>query len=208
MGHVVVWGLNNYGHLNIPFDLRGQDVIEISSSWGAHSLALLPNGKVIGWGWNPYGQCNPPAGLIAQSVAAGSGHSLALTSEGDVIAWGANNYGQCNVPDGLKAKAIAAGERHTMAVSINGAVINMGSGTTPPPPGLEAIAVAAGIYNQAYALTPEGVVISLGAYDPPDGLVASAITANGYGGVAIGYITRPSRRRRAAWMNMERPAVL
>jgi hypothetical protein len=135
-GTVYAWGHNDLGQLasspqnppwsptpaevkNLP---AGAKVIDISAGgWGegAHSLALLDNGKVYGWGFNGYGQLTlevagqnffpEPVELKGLSdsgegrvkaITAGDYHSLALTENGTVYAWGLNSVGQIGQPVG------------------------------------------------------------------------------------------------------------
>ena len=54
---VVEWGRNDYGQVNVPFNLSNV-VMLAAGSW--HGLALQGDGRIIGWGRNNNGQITIP----------------------------------------------------------------------------------------------------------------------------------------------------
>ena len=101
-----------------------------------------------------------------------------MVEAGRVVAWGRNDYGQCDVPPGLVATQVAGGVGHSLALCEDGSVVAWGRN----------------YYGQC---------------NVPAGLVATQIAAAYYHSLAIYLIgSSRSRRRRAAWMDLEKPKTL
>jgi hypothetical protein len=114
-GSVVVWGISEWGQLNMPTGLADATAVGAGSG---HSLVVKNTGEVVAWGYNLGGQTNVPDGLTGvMAVAGGGSHSLALQANGNIVAWGSDTYGETRVPDGLTGVfAVAAGNVHSLAL--------------------------------------------------------------------------------------------
>lgn len=115
-GAVYSWGDGSMGQIGngytddkrVPTLTKGlpANSVKAVTGGGAHSLALLNNGKLKGWGRNRNGQlgCNDTDDAYSAAdvlvlgnvvaVDAGGAHSLALKGDGTVWAWGDNTYYQ------------------------------------------------------------------------------------------------------------------
>jgi len=129
---------------------------------------------------------------------------------GSVVAWGLVDW--TGYPNGLIATQVSAGGSFFLAIRPDGTVAAWGynnHGQCDVPDGLIATQVSAGYYY-SLALRPDGTVVAwgnnqFGPRDPPAGLIATQIDTGYYSSVALTGISPRFRRRRAAWMNMERP---
>ena len=117
-GHVLAWGLNEFGQLgngttiNSDTPVRaglpaGTQVTAISAGEN-FSLARTAKGHVLAWGLNDNGQLGNAstansstpvrvllsAGAVVTTMTAGENFALAGTSGGGLFAWGANDLGQ------------------------------------------------------------------------------------------------------------------
>ena len=168
---LVEWGRNDYGQVNVPFNLSNV-VMLAAGSW--HGLALQGDGRIIGWGRNGNGQATVP--VEAQNpaaIAAGFYFSMALMPDRTVRCWGDNLWGQCNVPPGLNnVVMIAAAYDAAFALRTDGTVVAWGRnnlGQTDMPPGLTNVVkiFASGYYGAA--LKADGTAVAWGSYDPSAG---------------------------------------
>ena len=210
-GSVVAWGKNSNGQCNVPLGLTA---IAVDGSSTA-SLAIRSDGSVAQWGhlcqW--YIAPGPPAGLEATDIACGYNMAAALRPDGTVIAWGGNdvsNFGSGTVKSGLTdAVSISCGY-HVAALREDGSIMAWDpSGYSCEIP-VEAIAVAS-TSSDLYALLPGGLVaywdftwedMNLEPTIIP-GLRATTLAVHFWNFVAIGEWAG-DRRRRAAWMDLER----
>jgi alpha-tubulin suppressor-like RCC1 family protein len=172
-GNVIAWGVNSDGQLgdgsftsdsDVPVEVSGLADVTAIAAGGAHSLALLSDGKVMSWGLGARGALGD--GSMADSdvpvevgglsdvvgVSAGGGagteDSLAVLADGTVMAWGSNLEG-------------LLGDGHlTGPQSCSGQPCS----TTPSPvTGLdEAVSVSSGA-NNSLALLNNGTVMAWGS---------------------------------------------
>ena len=177
---VIEWGRNDYGQVNVPFNLSNV-VMLAAGSW--HGLALQGDGQIIGWGRNNGGQINIP--VEAQNpaaIAAGFFFSMALMPDRTVRCWGDNLWGQCNVPGGLdNVVMIAPAYDAAFALRADGTVVAWGRnnlGQTDLPPGLTNVVkmFANGYYGMA--LKADGTAVAWGSYDPSAGGGSVAVPAD------------------------------
>ena len=170
-GDVSCWGVNSDGRLGLGFTSgyelypsnttslgNGRQAVAISAG-GAHTCALLDNGKVSCWGNNAAGQLgngatdfqsNPTLtnsfgqDVTAVAISSGGYHTCAILSNGSVSCWGENGDGQLGnggTTDQLSptlvsslganrtAIAISSGLRYTCAILDTGNVSCWGSGS-------------------------------------------------------------------------------
>lgn len=214
-GTVAAWGRNDNGQCNVP---AGLTATAVDGSCTA-SLALRPDGTVVQWGHlcAYYIASGPPAGLVATDIACGYDMAAALRPDGTVIAWGGNdvsNFGSGTVKSGLTdAVSISCGN-FVAALREDGSIMAWDpSGFSCEIP-VEAIAVAATL-SDLYALLPGGLV-AYWDYTWEDmnleptiipGLRATALAIHFWNFVVIGEWAR-DRRRRAAWLNLEKPKTM
>jgi alpha-tubulin suppressor-like RCC1 family protein len=138
--HIVAWGDNSSGQLNVPPGLTNAVAIATGPN-SKHSLALLADGSVVGWGANASGQINIPSfASNALAIATGDDHSLAIRPDRTVTAWGASSSSQIYWPDGLNnVIALGGGQYHSLALKGDGTVVVWGAnyyGQLDVPPGL------------------------------------------------------------------------
>jgi len=115
-GGAECWGDNYNGQLGdgtsfdthtTPVSVNGLSGALAISAGGAHTCALLADGRMKCWGWNLYGQLGDgltPNGSStpvavrgitgAIAIAAGNQHACAVLSDGSVKCWGDNGVGQ------------------------------------------------------------------------------------------------------------------
>ncbi len=223
-GSVAAWGRNLEGQCNVPAGLRATAIAGARYA----SLALRPDGSVAQWGdlCAPYIARGPPAGLTATAIDCGDYIAAALRPDGSVIAWGGvdvSNFGSGSVKSGLTdAIAISCGTSFVAALRSDGSIVMWGPDSSLEIPATATAITAGGPMDGGYALFPIFAILpdkSVGfweysTYMNPEptiipGLKATAISSKYAFLLAIGYIGKPpSRRRRAAWMNMERPRIL
>jgi alpha-tubulin suppressor-like RCC1 family protein len=152
---------------------RLDNVTDISSVNGHHTIALKNDGTVAVWGDSLFGQSDLPANLTGvMSVSTMQNYDLALKRDGTVVGWGENAMGQTDVPEGLSdATAIAAGLFHSLALKKDGTVVCWGSnkyGECNVPENLHDVtAIAAGEF-QSLALKKDGTVVAWGQTVIPD----------------------------------------
>ncbi|NOY90487.1 MAG: hypothetical protein GXP55_04695 [Deltaproteobacteria bacterium] len=124
-GHVVCWGLNDFGSLgdgtrrvhNRPVEVVGiDDAVELEAGDG-HTCARRASGRVVCWGRNDHGQLGDgttttqvtPTAVVGLSgvieISLGSRHTCARLADGTAKCWGDNYSGQLG--DGTTR------ERHT-----------------------------------------------------------------------------------------------
>jgi len=164
---IIEWGRNEFGQVNVPFNLSNV-VMMAAGSW--HGLALQADGRVIGWGRNDFGQVTiPPDAQNPAAIAAGFYFSMALLSNGTVRCWGDNSWGQCNVPPGLSnVVLIAPGYDHAVVLKADGTVVAWGrnsSGQTLVPPGLSNVVNIRASGHYTLALKGDGKLVAWGSYD-------------------------------------------
>ena len=213
-GSVVAWGDNSFGQCNVPAELTATAIAGARYA----SLALRPDGSVAQWGnlCASYIASGPPAGLTANAIDCGKNIAAALRPDGSVIAWGGidvSNFGSGSVKSGLmNAIAISCAPSFVAALRSDGSIVVWDPDYSYEIPATATAITAGG--STLYAILPDESVVSW-AYSwnmNPEptiipGLKATAISSKYAFLLAIGYIGKPpSRRRRAAWMNLERPA--
>jgi alpha-tubulin suppressor-like RCC1 family protein len=117
-GHVLAWGLNEFGELGNGTTTNSDAPVRAELPAGAQvtgisagenfSLARTSKGHVLAWGVNVDGQLGNastansstpvrvllPAGAVVTTMAAGDNFALAGTSGGGLFAWGINDVGQ------------------------------------------------------------------------------------------------------------------
>jgi Alpha-tubulin suppressor and related RCC1 domain-containing proteins len=170
-GRIACWGTNGAGQLGVGDTTNRTTPVIVANIGttlpkavaialgGAHSCALLEDGRIACWGYNGYGQLgvgdttNRYTPVIvndigstlpkAVAIAAGGGHSCALLKDGRVACWGWNNNGQLGVGDTTNRTT---------------PVIVSSIGTTLP----KAVAVAAGGWHSC-ALLEDGRIACWGA---------------------------------------------
>jgi alpha-tubulin suppressor-like RCC1 family protein len=117
-GHVLAWGLNEFGQLGNATTTNSSTPVRVLLPAGTKatdigagenfSLARTSKGHELAWGLNINGQLGNgtttnsstpvrvllPAGAVVTTMTAGENFALAGTSGGGLFAWGANNLGQ------------------------------------------------------------------------------------------------------------------
>ena len=180
-GQNALFSLNKNGNLvvlsyNLTCDNISQrldNVTDISSVNGGHTVALKKDGTVAVWGNSLFGQSDVPRNLSGVvSVSTQQNFDLALKSDGTVVGWGANMVGQTDIPKGLSdVTAIAAGEYHSLALKKDGSVVAWGqnkNGECNVPENLhDVVAISAG-NGQSLALKKDGTLVAWGETVIPD----------------------------------------
>ncbi|HOT91029.1 MAG TPA: hypothetical protein PLJ78_02965 [Anaerolineae bacterium] len=154
-GSVKCWGSNGNGQLgagaiggtsNVPVDVIGLDNVTAIAGGGAHTCALLGDGRVKCWGYNYYGSLgngnttdqNTPTDVVGLSdvkqIEAGYLHTCALLNTGTVKCWGSFANLWVNTPTDMAGltniTAIAASGTHLCALNSAGGVLCMGGNGT------------------------------------------------------------------------------
>ena len=117
-GHVLAWGLNEFGQLGNATTTNSSTAVRVKLPSGTKvtaigagenfGLARTSKGHELAWGLNVNGQLGNatttnsstpvrvllPAGAVVTTMTAGDNFALAGTSGGGLYAWGANNLGQ------------------------------------------------------------------------------------------------------------------
>jgi alpha-tubulin suppressor-like RCC1 family protein len=159
-GTVRCWGAGSSGQIGsgsthqvnpTPVAVAGLEGVRDITAGGAHTCALLADGRVACWGANWWGQLGDGttvprltpifAGITsAATISAGSSHTCAVSSTGAAYCWGDNASGQLGDGGwddrasptpvaGLQgAVAISAGTAHTCAILTSGHVSCWGAG--------------------------------------------------------------------------------
>ncbi len=190
-GHVVCWGLNDFGQCDVPADLGPCIAVAANgqalSSGPGFTLALKVGGQVAAWGYNGAGQCDVPANLgPCRQIAAGFKNSLAMKQDGTLAAWGQAEFGQCSVPPG-SFKKIAAGNYHGLSIAIDGSIRQWGQCTSPPAGLSGCVDISAGL-GFSVALNHDGSVVQWGVSGselPADLGRCRSVSCADYGVVAI-----------------------
>lgn len=124
----------SYNATNYNISQRLDNVTDVSSVYGQHTIALKNDGTVTAWGGDNWHKENDvPANLSGVvSVSAGLHHDLALKNDGTVVGWGANEIGQTDIPKGLSdVIVIAAGPIQSLALKKDGTVVAWGRTVIP-----------------------------------------------------------------------------
>jgi hypothetical protein len=161
-GELRLWGDNTFDQATVPASLRGVAVSQVVFP-NAAGLALTADGRVIGWGGNIDRLQQVPAEVTNAKVAQiaggtqGSGYAGAVTRDGRVLTWG---------------------KRRAFPTPLN------------VPAGLSGVKQLAITQYSAAALKQDGSVVAwglsdFGEADVPEGLKATAITAEGSRFVAL-----------------------
>lgn len=141
-----------------------QNLGNVISAGGVHTVGLMVDGSVIAAGDNKRGQCNVSDWTDIVEVSAGFYHTVGLNADGTVVAVGNNDEGQCNVSDWTDVVAIAAGALHTIGLKTDGTVVAVGyndnrqcnvSGWT------DITSVSAG-FDHTVGLKSDGTVVAVG----------------------------------------------
>eukprot|EP00756_Hemistasia_phaeocysticola_P061247 Hpha_TRINITY_DN4735_c0_g1::TRINITY_DN4735_c0_g1_i1::g.130665::m.130665 len=144
-------------HAVPPDEVEGR-AVQVAA-WGNNSLVLLDEGKVLAFGRDA--DDLPDFGeRRVRHVAQGWDSAAAVLEGGDLAAWGEGaEWTAHRMPGG--ATEVAVGAECGVARSAEG-VFAWGENTAgAPPPGLEAIGVAAG-HNFAVAASRRGEVLAWG----------------------------------------------
>jgi len=164
----------SYNATNYNISQRLENVTDVSSVNGQHTVALKNDGTVLVWGGDNWFKENEVPGNLSGvvSVSIGERHDLALKRDGTVVGWGDNTMGQTDIPKGLSdVIAIAAGDHHNLALKKDGTVVCWGgnkSGECNVPENLhDVVAIAAGL-DQSLALKKDGSVVAWGRTVIPD----------------------------------------
>jgi alpha-tubulin suppressor-like RCC1 family protein len=164
----------SYNATNYNISQRLDNVTDVSSVYGQHTVALKNDGTVLVWGGDNWFKENDVPGNLSGivSVSTGLHHDLALKSDGTVVGWGVNTMGQTDIPKGLSdVTAIAAGTYQSLALKKDGTVVCWGSnkyGECNVPENLHDVtAIAAGEF-QSLALKKDGTVVAWGRTVIPD----------------------------------------
>lgn len=180
-GAVMAWGSNSHGQTTIP---AGLGVCTQVACGDVHTVALKSTGTVVCFGGGTtatntnlnHGQSIVPAGLgVCTQIGAGGYHTLAVKSDGSIACWGATstalgvdpNIGQSNPPSPLTQPnttlLVAGGGRHSMAITRNRYVpsqyATIQAAINAAVAG-DRIVVAAGTFNQAFALNGKNVIVT------------------------------------------------
>jgi alpha-tubulin suppressor-like RCC1 family protein len=142
-GGNALFAQNKYGNLvvlsynvtNYNISQRLDNVTDISSDMGIHTIALKNDGTVTAWGdCDRAGRCDVPGNLSGVvAVSAGLHHDLSLKNDGTVVGWGDNLSGSAlDIPKGLSdVTAIAAGDFHSLAMKKDGTIVAWGQTVIP-----------------------------------------------------------------------------
>jgi alpha-tubulin suppressor-like RCC1 family protein len=164
----------SYNATNYNISQRLDNVTDVSSVYGQHTVALKRDGTVSVWGGdNLYKENEVPenlSGVVA--VSTGLRHDLALKNDGTVVGWGVNAMGQTDAPKGLSdVTAIAAGVYQSLALKKDGTVVCWGgnkSGECNVPENLHDVTAIAAGFGQSLALKKDGTVVAWGQTVIPD----------------------------------------
>lgn len=168
-GHVLCWGKNTGGQLDVPSSLG--DVVDIAAGATAfYTCAVDSSGHIACWG--TYGAIGPPveagpeeALTGVRQLAVSWGHACALHDAG-VTCWGPGGAGQAVVPDGLGAvEQLVAGVSHTCTLTEAGEVICWGD--TEVPADLGAVDRIAAFAFTTCAVRASGELVCWGDQSPP-----------------------------------------
>ena len=165
VSHVIPWGGNFLGQLNLPHSLS--NITQIACGI-YYSLALRTNGTVVAWGWGGYGNLDVPPGLSnVIAIAGGDNHSLALKADGSVAVWG--SVCVADAPEDLtNAVSIALRWRQNLALRADGSVLGWDHAfcyaRRDPPAGVSNIVGIATVAD-SLLLRPDGTVLEWTYYD-------------------------------------------
>ena len=102
------------GYLNVPKDLKTQDIKKIVSGV-SFSYALKNDGTLVNWGSEPNQKMANVSDFVLQipeevkkarivDIAAGGKHILALDDQGVMHGWGYYGHGQTKIPENVQAE--------------------------------------------------------------------------------------------------------
>jgi alpha-tubulin suppressor-like RCC1 family protein len=120
----------SYNATNYNISQRLDNVTDVSSVFGQHTVALKNDGTVSVWGGDNWFKENEVPGNLSGVVAVSTGlhHDLALKNDGTVVGWGE----QTHFPKGLSdVTAIAAGTSQSLALKKDGTVVAWGQTVIP-----------------------------------------------------------------------------
>lgn len=157
----------------VVFDVSGwRDIVQINAG-EKHIAAVRCDGTVVATGMNNYGQCDVSHWRDIIAVATGTGYTLGLRSDGTVVAVGDNSKGGCNVSDWTDIVAIDAGAAVSVGLRKDGTVVVAGMFTDKDivtrwkeneyaPRSWRNVIQISVRYNQIFALTKDGEILSCG----------------------------------------------
>jgi len=222
-GTVVAWGANDRGQCNVPDGLTG--AVGVGTGI-VTSFAIMPDGSLVAWGDDGYNQCGEAGGQTNIIRVAGGWVCIAgLRSDGTVSVWGRgyNPPPVRNVPSDLTGVVDVSiglsedGGHFALALKSDGSLAawgnNSGGVCDIPPEATNIIAAkAVPAAVRSIAIRSDGAILDwpirednqliVGWLEGRVRMLAASYTHS----LAIVDTEGNSRRRRAAWMNMERPA--
>ncbi|HEY1833747.1 MAG TPA: IPT/TIG domain-containing protein, partial [Solirubrobacteraceae bacterium] len=209
-GQVESWGANAWGQLGFnsgagptgfcegcfsdtPRTISGLSGVAAIAAGGAHSLAMLRDGKILGWGSNNFGQVGSGRECEAcgtfqptevtgrltavEQLSAGGNSSLALLENGEVMEWGGVKGDTPVAVGGLAGvTAISDGDGHAMALLGDGTIMSWTFTPAPVAGPDEVVGVSAGGSSLAYGPPAPTIVRVTPNVGPSAGGTAVTIT--------------------------------
>ncbi len=194
-GSIVSWGYDLDNQVsNTP---TTSDFIQVSASFGMHSVALRSDGSLVSWGSNSANQVlNTPTTNDFIQVSAGQSYSVALRSDGSLVSWGSNSANQVsNTPTTSDFIQVSAGYDYSVALRSDGSLVSWGwdlnNQVSNTPTTNDFIQVSAG-NNHSVALRSDGSLVSWGSNNSNQ--VSNTPTTSDFTQVAAGWRTSVALR--------------